>query len=155
MSQSIHQQIEELIPPGWRRSLVHAIADARKMTKLQCNSFDCREKSKEFVAAIPGKRGMASGLSLVIDHEVPIAMEGSWHPDNLNLIHAVCNIRKGSRDSLTAAKQVGEKSLALAPPSKKKKAGKWVIVAVKDADGRVRRAPDGSVVTRRLWEPNP
>lgn len=89
--ETLHQQISKLMPRHGqipRAMLLHALVELGIIEVFECQYEDCVFPSREFFNDL---RRIVS-----VDHKVPHTRGGSHRPENLSIMHAMCNAKKGN-----------------------------------------------------------
>lgn len=100
----LHVKLDALVPGTTtaRRSIRmigHALIELERVTSMTCNWDGCAEETREFASFLSLGRGKRHPRSPSIDHVISRSDGGSDLPSNLQLLHFVCNVRKGSIDA--------------------------------------------------------
>lgn len=152
----LHEQLDALtgFADGKRstlRIIVHALIDLGRVTELRCQWDGCRQPSKEFLRSdtptdrvtedrAPGKM-QPHNMTMSVDHVEPFSAGGSDRPDNLRLVHLICNIQMGRR--LTAPRWSDESRQSVSESSK----ARW-----KDPAFRAQISANTSRAAKARWQ---
>jgi HNH endonuclease. len=95
--------LQRLIPDTHRsitRIVVHALIDLGRVTKLECSYKDCKLDTREFGSYPAGKiKGQKDAIT--VDHVRALWEGGTDRPENLRLMHWICNVSLGTSDART------------------------------------------------------
>ena len=91
--QRLHKELLEVtLPHTYQRMIGHALIDLGRITAIECVYEDCCGETREFW---PREKDTKAGrFHCAIDH---IDEDGNDLPENLQLIHFSCNVRKARR----------------------------------------------------------
>lgn len=91
--EALHCEVDALGHANWRvRAILHAMVAAGSLTVLECQLPACVMADRKFDPQSVGRGHIRKGL--VIDHIIPQLQGGSHRPENLQVIHANCNVAR-------------------------------------------------------------
>jgi len=107
LKKRLHQDADKLLigpKRTFQRIIVHSLIDLEYITSLTCAWESC---------VLPGVPLAASGRTLdgfTIDHIIAINDGGTDRPENIQLLHHTCNMRKGAIFTEERRAKIAEKT---------------------------------------------
>lgn len=96
----LHAELEEYELGVQQRILIHALIECGRVTAIECQYGDCQLGTRRFPRRLsgPARGRYKHDAGLVVDHIMSWRYGGSHRPENLQLLHAICNSRKAVRE---------------------------------------------------------
>jgi HNH endonuclease len=96
--EQLHRTLACLLPGRHRsdkRMVIHALIELGAVVELECSYENCLLETRQFSPTHRGE-GRQNKSGITVDHIIPLWAGGSDRPDNLRVMHWICNVSFGT-----------------------------------------------------------